>query len=115
MRRDELAYVGHMLDEAREAIALAGDLDLPGFVADLAVRKAVLHSIQTIGEAARRVSPQFRQAHPAVPWADVIGLRNKIVHDYFAVSYTVVWAVVREELPVLVPLLAALLPEESAP
>ncbi len=111
MRRDELVYVGHMLDEAREAIALAAGLDQAAFLADLAVRKAVLHSIQTIGEAARRVSPQYRHAHPSVPWADVIEPRNKIVHDYFAVSYTVVWTVVSDELPALVPLLAALVPD----
>lgn len=64
-----------------------------------------------IGEAARKVSDEFRKDHPEIPWSDAMGIRHKIVHDYFEVSYTVLWSVIREELPGLAEALERLLAE----
>lgn len=55
-----------------------------------------------IGEAARRVSDEFARAHPGVPWKAVVGMRNKLVHDYMGVGEEMVWDTVARELPVLV-------------
>lgn len=64
-----------------------------------------------IGEAARKVSDEFRMDHPEIPWSDAMGIRHKVVHDYFEVSYTVLWSVIREELPGLAEALERLLAE----
>ena len=61
-----------------------------------------------MGEAARKVSKEYRAAHPEVPWAEAMSMRHKIVHDYFEINYTIVRALIREELPGLEMLLAAL-------
>ncbi|HID76792.1 MAG TPA: DUF86 domain-containing protein [Planctomycetaceae bacterium] len=50
------------------------------------LRSAVTHPIQTIGDAARRVSPDFEQAHPNIPWRQIVGMRRKVVHDYLHID-----------------------------
>jgi len=57
------------------------------------------HLIQTLGEAARRVSVSYRVAHPEIPWSEIIGMRHKIVHDYLSVDFDLVWDVSRYEIP----------------
>ncbi|MBU4194114.1 MAG: DUF86 domain-containing protein [Actinobacteria bacterium] len=60
-----------------------------------------VHHLQIIGEAARKVSEGLREAHPEVPWKQLVAMRNILVHDYFAVDEERVWAVVQNELPKL--------------
>ena len=72
---------------------------------------AACEAVWLHGEAARRVGPEFRAAHPEIPWNQIVGMRHKLVHDYFEVDAGEVWLVVREDLPALLPLLEALAPE----
>ena len=105
MPKDDLIYAGHMLDMTRKAIGKVRGPDRSGYDADENLRMTLAHLIQVIGEAARHVSPDFRQAHPEIPWDAIIGMRHKVVHDYLHVDYDIVWDVVTVDLP---PLLAAL-------
>ena len=70
---------------------------------------ALAHVIQIIGEAARRVSPDYQKAHPEIPWREIVGMRHKIVHDYLAVDDDVVWSVVTKDLQPLAEQLEDLL------
>jgi uncharacterized protein with HEPN domain len=58
--------------------------------------------VQNIGEAAGRVSPALQDAHPDVPWRNIVGIRHKVVHDYFYVDFDIIWDVVTADLPALV-------------
>jgi uncharacterized protein with HEPN domain len=58
--------------------------------------------VQVVGEAARKVSSEFTEAHPEVPWENIIGMRHKLVHDYLGVDEDIVWQVVTVDLPKLV-------------
>ena len=69
---------------------------------------AVVQLIETIGEAASRVSPQGR--HPDIPWADAIAARNRMIHGYDSISNDVVWQILTEDLPALIRTLERLLP-----
>jgi uncharacterized protein with HEPN domain len=60
------------------------------------------HLLQIIGEAARRVSPDFRENYPTIPWQAVVGMRSKVVHDYLNVDEDIVWNTVKNDLPFLV-------------
>jgi uncharacterized protein with HEPN domain len=71
------------------------------------------HLVQMIGEAARRVSTSVRAAHPEIPWADIVGMRSKIVHDYMNVDEDIVWEVVTRDLPTLVSALEKLTPGDA--
>lgn len=110
MYKDEWVYIGHMLDMSKKALELSEGIDRNEFVQDEALRLALTHLIQVIGEAAQRVTPSFQEAHPQIPWREIIGMRHRIVHDYLNVDEDVVWEVVRNDLPGLVNVLEDLNP-----
>jgi uncharacterized protein with HEPN domain len=71
----------------------------------------ILHHIQIIGEAARKVSDELQRQHPEVPWAQIVAMRNILVHDYFGVDVEEVWAAVQRDIPDLKRKAAAILKE----
>lgn len=97
----DLVYVGHMLDMVRKAVEKTQSISRADYDADENLRLALTHLVQVIGEAARHVSRELRDAHPEVPWADIIGMRHKVVHDYLSVDEDIVWQVVTDDLPKL--------------
>ena len=106
----DLVYVGHMLDMATKAVGKTTGLARDAYDEDENLRLALTHLVQIIGEAGRRVSREFCLAHPEVQWADIIGMRHKVVHDYLGVDEDIVWEVVTEDLPKLVSALEPLVP-----
>ena len=69
------------------------------FDADELIQTWVVHHVQLIGEACRGVSQDFRGEHPDIPWSEIIGMRNILVHRYFGIDRQAVWAVVERDLP----------------
>ena len=110
MREDDV-YVGHMLDLARKVAAKTTGVRREEFDGDENLRLALAHLLQTLGEAARRVSHEFQGAHPEIPWSGIVGMRHKVVHDYMDVDEDVVWKTSVEEVPRLVIALTPLLNE----
>lgn len=102
MQRDDLVYLGHMLDTARLIVGKVNGKSRAEFDADENLRLALAHLIQTFGESARRVSTAFRESAPQIPWRSIIGMRHKVVHDYLHVDFDIVWAVATVDLPPLV-------------
>ena len=74
-------------------------------------RLAVERMLEILGEAARRVSDGFREAHPEVPWQSIVGLRNVISHEYDKVNYEEIYRITETRLPELVGMLEAIVPE----
>jgi uncharacterized protein with HEPN domain len=112
MQPDDLLYLGHMLDMARKACERASELDREEYELDEDVHLALTHLVQVIGEAARHVSEEGQLSLPAIPWREIIGMRNRIVHDYLGVDEDVVWEVVTGDLPLLVDILGRVVPAE---
>ena len=106
----DLVYVGHMLDMARKAVSKTQGISRAAYDADENLRLALIHLIQTIGEAGRQVSREFRDNQSDIRWADIIGMRHKVVHDYLGVDDDIVWQVVTDDLPKLVTVLEAICP-----
>lgn len=100
MRTDYL-YLSDIVQAAEAVSRFVADVDEAEFVADDLLRSAVLHKLAVIGEAAARVSPELRQANPGIPWADIVGFRNIVVHAYFAVDWRLVWNAATLDAPVL--------------
>ena len=71
------------------------------FDRDRLVRTWIVHHVQVIGEAAARLSPGVRRQYPSVPWADIVSMRNVVVHQYFGIDYDQVWDTVAIDLPKL--------------
>lgn len=111
MPHSDLVLVESMLQEIRDAREFTRGLRRKQFIADRMRRKSVAYSIQTIGEIARRLSPEFKAAYPEVPSQSIVAMRNVIVHEYDAVNYVTVWSVVQRRLPELEAVVAPLLGE----
>jgi uncharacterized protein with HEPN domain len=102
MQHGDEVYVGHMLDVARKVASKVDGLLREDFDRDENLRLALAHLLQTIGEAARRVSREFQKAHPEIAWNGIVGMRHKVVHDYMDVDEDVVWKTSIDEIPRLV-------------
>jgi uncharacterized protein with HEPN domain len=113
MQKDDLVYVGHMLDTARAIVGKVSGKSRLDFDGDDNLRIAIAHLVQTVGEAARRVSPAFQQAHPEIPWKTIIAMRHKVVHDYLEINFDIVWRVATVNLPPLVAELEKLVPGDT--
>lgn len=112
MSKDDLRYVGHMVDCGQRIQQFLAGKSRADYDAEEVLRLAVIHLLQTIGEAARLVSDDFRGQHPHIPWAQIVGMRNRIAHDYLNVDYDIAWQVATGDVPVLVRDLFPLLPPQ---
>lgn len=110
MQHDDQVYIGHMIDLCERIAARAAGLSRDAYDADENLQLALTHLIQTLGEAARKVGTSTREAHPAIPWTEIVGMRHRIVHDYLDVDLDLVWDVAVVEIPALRERLAAVLP-----
>jgi uncharacterized protein with HEPN domain len=90
MSRDD-AYLLDMLRFAREVMEFSRGVNEDEYLADLEKRRSIERSLELIGEAARRISRPFREAHPEIPWAEIIGQRSVLAHDYGDISDVRVW------------------------
>lgn len=86
--------------------------DRQTFLQDDLLRSAVLQKLSIIGEAASRLSSEFRDRHAEIEWADIIGFRNIAIHAYFAVDWSIVWFTATKEVPELREKLADILAKE---
>ncbi len=92
----------HMLDAAREAVAISGRRGPKSLAKNRVLSLALVRLLEVLGEAAGRVSERTRGEHPEVPWAQIVGLRNRLIHGYDSVDLEVLWRVLKEDLPPLI-------------
>jgi uncharacterized protein with HEPN domain len=94
-----------MLDHAREAVALTQGKARSDLDTDRLLNLALVRLVEIIGEAANRIPKDEQAQHPQIPWAQVISLRNRLIHGYDLVDFDILWQIVRQDLP---PLITAL-------
>ena len=99
--RDDRAFLLHIRDALHEVREFVGGENYESFLENRMVHNAVMRSFEVVGEAARRVSPEVREAHPDVPWRLMGDFRNKLIHDYFALDLEVIWKTATEDAPML--------------
>ncbi len=100
-KRDDLGRLQDILDAIKRIEYYMRGTNRKRFTDDLMRQDAVIHQIEIIGEAGRNVSSEFQQQHPEIPWSQMIGMRNKIVHDYFEIDIPTVWETAKKDLPPL--------------
>jgi uncharacterized protein with HEPN domain len=110
MFEDDSVRIRHILDAAREAIAFAKDRTRADLDTDRKLNLSLVRLLEIIGEAARGISQEFRDSHPALPWKTMIGMRDRLIHAYFDVNLDVVWQTVTEDLPPLIAQLKKIVP-----
>jgi uncharacterized protein with HEPN domain len=107
------AWLLDMLNACRRIQRHAHGVDGAAFLADDLRQDAIVRQFTVLGEAAKRVSPEYCAAHPEIPWQQIAGFRDVVVHQYERVNLPRVWQIVTDELPRLTARLAALVPPEA--
>ena len=107
-------YLRDILEHADAAIEFVAAVpDAQTLAEDRRTLWAVIRALEVIGEAARHIPVEFRQAHPEVAWRGMTGMRDKVIHDYFGVDPAVVWRTVKDELPALCDSIRKILREQQ--
>ena len=112
MRPDErdAAYIWDMLDSARTLQDFVSGVTFFAYSQEKKLRLAVERALEIIGEAARRVSETYRQAHSEIPWQSIIAQRNVLAHEYGEIKHELIWKVATIRIPELISILEKLTP-----
>lgn len=95
--KSDRVFLEHILEEIAVAQEAATDRDKDSAI----VKRAVIRSLEVIGEASKNLSEELKRTHNHIPWRDMVDFRNVLIHEYFGVSMPLVWQVVENDLPLL--------------
>lgn len=112
---DDRGRLQDMLESAEEAAEIARGKAREDMDRDRVLNLALARLLEIIGEAAARLSPEFCRRHPEVPWADIIGLRNRLIHNYRDVDFNILWQIIDADLPALIGNLKRILAAQREP
>jgi len=115
MPKSDRTHVRHMLDAAREAMRSASRHTRSDLDTDLVWTLGLVKCIEIISEAAARIGTETKERNPQIPWAQIVAMRNRLVHLYFDIDLDQVWNAVTEDLPPLVTELQRSLEKDSFP
>jgi uncharacterized protein with HEPN domain len=99
-RRDE-EYLSDIREAIERIVGYVTPVSYEGFPEDQKIQDAVIRNLQVIGEAAKKVSPVTKRRLREIPWREMSGIRDKVVHDYFGINYDIVWQVAARDLPAM--------------
>jgi len=101
-RRDTQLLIEDILEAANRILSYTKDLSFEDFTTDQKTVDAVARNFEIIGEAASRLPEQFKSKYPEINWIRITGLRNRIIHEYFGVDYSLVWKIKLDYIPKLI-------------
>lgn len=107
MRPEDRVRLRHMIDACETAVAFAAGRARADLDRDRMLLFALVRAVEIVGEAAARMSPETQAGYPAVPWTQIVGMRNRLIHAYFDIDRDILWNTVAQEIPALLPVLRA--------
>lgn len=99
--KDNNVFLKHISDEVNYIVKVTETIKHADLLGDETLKRAVLRSLEIIGEASKNFSKDFKEKHNDVQWKEISGLRDKLIHDYFGIDWEIVWDVVKNEIPAL--------------
>jgi uncharacterized protein with HEPN domain len=111
--RDDVSYFLDMLIAARKIQTFVQDFTEVNFNQSQLHQSAVMRELLIIGEAARGVSSTGKSKHPEIKWDEILGMRNRLVHEYFRIRLNLVWETIKFDIPVLIAQLEPLIPPDN--
>ena len=113
MGRDQ-EYLLDILEAAKLAVSYTRSVTQEEYLQDTQLQDSVIRRLEIIGETARRISVEMHAKFPSIPWKDMIGMRNQMVHEYDDVDLYIVWQTVQHDLPHLIALIAPIFPSDES-
>lgn len=101
MNKQDIVYIYHIRDSIKKINEYCEEITERDFKQKTIIQDAVIRQIEIIGEAASKLSANFKNNNPSIPWKNIIGMRNKLIHDYFGVDINAVWKTIKIDIPVL--------------
>ncbi|MGD1902840.1 MAG: DUF86 domain-containing protein [Geitlerinemataceae cyanobacterium] len=101
MSRSPKDFLGHIAVETAFIIDVSKRSSKSEFVDDPVLTRAIVRSLEVIGEATKNLPNSLKKQYPEIPWRQMAGMRDKLIHQYFGVDYDIVWDIVTEEIPAL--------------
>jgi uncharacterized protein with HEPN domain len=111
MRREVGDYIQDVIDAMEKGMKFIEDMEFEEFVKDDKTVFAVIRALEVIGEAIKNIPEEIRGKYPEIPWRDMGGMRDKLIHSYFGVNLKMIWKTIKEEIPPLKPLFERMLRE----
>ncbi|MBN1900083.1 DUF86 domain-containing protein [Candidatus Sumerlaeota bacterium] len=99
--REDKVYLHHILDAIRKIEEYTSGMEQDAFYVGSMIQDSVIRQIEIIGEATKRLSFETRALNPGIPWQDIAGMRDKLIHNYFGVDIEEVWLTVQNDIPIL--------------
>jgi uncharacterized protein with HEPN domain len=107
--RDSGLYLKDILSALEAIEAFVEDMDFDSFRDDDKTTSAVIRKFEVIGEASKNVPDRIKKQYPSIPWKDMAGMRDRLIHFYFGVDYELVWKTIKNRIPAIKPLLSKIL------
>lgn len=101
MKADDEIRLRHMLDASHEAMAFSENMTRADLNTDRMLVLALVKAVEVIGEAASHITEPTQDELSSIPWADIVGMRNRLVHAYFDINLDILWETVHDDLPIL--------------
>jgi uncharacterized protein with HEPN domain len=99
MSKEAKEYLRHILDECLFIISVSENLLFEDFIKDETLKRAVVRSLEIIGEATKKIPADFKVKWNTIQWKNMAGMRDRLIHDYIGVNYAIVWDVVKNKIP----------------
>ncbi|MGN6400379.1 MAG: HepT-like ribonuclease domain-containing protein [Flavisolibacter sp.] len=101
MSKEPVEFLKHIADECAYLLSVSKDLSKESFLDDETLKRAVVRSLEIIGEATKKVPDDFKVKWNSIQWRNMAGMRDRLIHDYIGVNYSIVWDVFKNKIPEL--------------
>jgi uncharacterized protein with HEPN domain len=103
MKKEFLDYLEDMIGAMESVTKFVENIDYSDFIEDDKTTSAVIRKLEIIGEAAKKIPAKIKKEYSGIPWKDMAGMRDKLIHEYFGVDLKRVWRTIKEDVPSLKP------------